>query len=93
MCVGCRGAGDRADLLRVVVQGSGSDLRAVPDPRRRMPGRGANLHPDPACLELALRRKAFGRALRAGAALDTSELEAHVAGLGAAGGSRDAGDA
>lgn len=37
----------------------------VPDPRRRLPGRGAWLHPDSACLDLAVRRRAFRRALRA----------------------------
>lgn len=36
----------------------------VVDEARRMPGRGAWLHPDPGCLELAVRRRAFGRALR-----------------------------
>jgi len=36
----------------------------VPDPARRRPGRGAHLHFDPACLALAARRRAFGRALR-----------------------------
>lgn len=36
----------------------------VPDPRGTAPGRGAHLHPTTACYELAVRRKAFGRALR-----------------------------
>lgn len=32
---------------------------------RSLPGRGAWLHPDPACLETAVKRRAFSRALRA----------------------------
>jgi predicted RNA-binding protein YlxR (DUF448 family) len=36
----------------------------VPDPRARLAGRGAWVHPDPVCLDLAVRRRAFVRALR-----------------------------
>ena len=36
----------------------------VPDPGRQLPGRGAHLHRDLGCLDLAERRKAFPRALR-----------------------------
>lgn len=36
----------------------------VPDLGGAAPGRGAHLHPDPACYELAVRRRAFTRALR-----------------------------
>jgi hypothetical protein len=45
-----------------------------PDPRRVLPGRGAHLHPEPSCLESALRRRAFGRALRITGVLDPGEL-------------------
>ncbi|KSW30222.1 DNA-binding protein [Cellulomonas sp. B6] len=64
-CVGCRGTGPRSALLRVVLAegGTGSPVLVV-DERRRMPGRGAWLHPDQRCLELAEKRRAFGRALR-----------------------------
>jgi hypothetical protein len=63
-------------LLRVVV--NGHDL--VPDPARRLPGRGASLHLDPDCLALAERRRAFGRALRAGGVqLDSTRLREYVA--------------
>jgi predicted RNA-binding protein YlxR (DUF448 family) len=48
--------------------------RLVPDPVRRLPGRGAHLHPDPVCLALALRRRAFGRALRLSGVLDTGAV-------------------
>jgi predicted RNA-binding protein YlxR (DUF448 family) len=60
----------------------------VPDPRGRLPGRGAHLHPDPECLDLAERRRAFGRALRLGGPVDLTEvrryLEAHAEGPAAA---------
>jgi len=41
-----------------------------------MPGRGAHLHPDPECLALAERRRAFGRALRADGPLDATAVQA-----------------
>src|SRR5262249_35284062 len=59
-CVGCRSRAARSDLLRIVVVGG----ELVPDVRRRLPGRGAHVHPDLACVELAERRRAFPRALR-----------------------------
>jgi predicted RNA-binding protein YlxR (DUF448 family) len=49
-----------------------------PDPRHRMPGRGAWLHPTPECFELAVRRKAFGRALRLQAPVDVSAVARHL---------------
>ena len=48
----------------------------VPDERRVLPGRGAHLHRDPACLELAERRRAFPRALRVPGPLDPAPLRA-----------------
>ncbi|MEU6560935.1 YlxR family protein [Nocardia nova] len=73
-----------ADLLRVVAQSreSGSErdaiVEVVPDPRRRLPGRGAWLHPVSSCLSMAERRRAFGRALRVSGKLDISALEHYV---------------
>jgi len=43
-----------------------------------MPGRGAWLHPTPECFELAVRRKAFGRALHLQAAVDVSAVARHL---------------
>ena len=74
-CVGCRQRATRKDLLRVVAGEQGTGHRLGPDPAGRAPGRGAHLHPAPECLELALRRRAFGRALRVQGALDSAELE------------------
>jgi len=52
--------------------------RVVTDPRLRLPGRGAWLHPTPECLDLALRRKAFGRALRVRARLELASVSAYI---------------
>ncbi|HEX6447442.1 MAG TPA: YlxR family protein [Streptosporangiales bacterium] len=73
-CVGCRGNAAKKDLLRVVVTGGG----LAPDPRGRLPGRGAYLHPALVCLELAVRRRAFPRALRVAGPLDTTRVRAYV---------------
>ncbi len=63
-CIGCRKRADKFELLRVVASDRGAGLEVVPDQARRAPGRGAHLHPSTVCLELALRRRAFSRALR-----------------------------
>ncbi|MFD2422616.1 YlxR family protein [Amycolatopsis pigmentata] len=49
--------------------------RLVADERRRLPGRGAWLHPVPDCLAKAERRRAFTRALRVPGPLDGAELK------------------
>jgi predicted RNA-binding protein YlxR (DUF448 family) len=74
MCVGCRERAAKTDLLRlVVIEGS-----VVPDPHGRLPGRGASLHPDPGCLELAERRRAFPKAFRLAGPLDLTRLREHL---------------
>jgi predicted RNA-binding protein YlxR (DUF448 family) len=50
------------------------DGTIIVDHRKRLPGRGAHVHPDPGCVELAERRKAFPRALRTTGALDLTAL-------------------
>lgn len=57
-------------------------LAVVPDPRGTAPGRGAHLHPTVACYELAVRRKAFGRALRwsGPGGLDSAAVADHISG-------------
>ena len=61
-CVGCRQRDAAGVLVRVAWDEAAGGLSF--DRRRRLGGRGAWLHPEARCLEQALRRKAFGRALR-----------------------------
>ncbi|WP_431921969.1 YlxR family protein [Amycolatopsis tucumanensis] len=73
-CVGCKKRAPVGELLRVVAL----DGRLVADTRRRLPGRGAWLHPGPECLAKAERRRAFPRALRVHGTLDAAELREHL---------------
>jgi predicted RNA-binding protein YlxR (DUF448 family) len=59
-CVGCRKIGPQRDLVRLVLV----DGVPVVDGRRRLPGRGASIHPSDACVKAAVRQGAFGRAFR-----------------------------
>jgi uncharacterized protein len=52
----------------------------VPDPLGTASGRGAHLHPTVACYELAVRRKAFGRALRISTGRVPGRLESAAVG-------------
>ncbi|WP_460946763.1 YlxR family protein [Okibacterium endophyticum] len=70
-CVGCRARAARSSLLRVVSRES----HLVVDESATLPGRGAWLHPTRECFRLALKKRAFGRALRVKTALDTHTLE------------------
>ncbi|MCX4979277.1 MULTISPECIES: YlxR family protein [unclassified Streptomyces] len=73
-CVGCRERAAKKDLLRIVaVEGE-----CVPDHRGTLPGRGSYVHPVLACLDLAVRRRAFPRALRAPGSLDMKALRHYV---------------
>jgi uncharacterized protein len=53
----------------------------VPDPEATRSGRGAHLHPTTTCYELAVRRRAFGRALRSGAGLDSGPVASYLGSL------------
>jgi predicted RNA-binding protein YlxR (DUF448 family) len=50
----------------------------VPDPSANLPGRGAWVHPTLHCVEAAVKRKAFGRALRSEIGLATDDVLATV---------------
>ena len=77
-CVGCRKRAPASSLIRFVAVARGDVLLLKADPSRRLPGRGAHLHPDPACFALAERRRAFGRALRLTGVADTGLLAEHI---------------
>ncbi|MGZ8598721.1 MAG: RNase P modulator RnpM [Actinomycetota bacterium] len=68
-CVGCRGKGPKASLVRIV---RGADGSVAIDPGGKAPGRGAYVHRDPACVEAALVKGALWRALRTGASPDAA---------------------
>ncbi|UYK39091.1 YlxR family protein [Microbacterium terricola] len=73
-CVGCRTRAPRATLLRVVA----IDSALVPDERASMPGRGAWVHHTHECVDTAISRRAFVRALRVPGPLDTQTLQDHL---------------
>jgi hypothetical protein len=64
-------------LVRVVPTGGAGQVPAlVVDPGRCLAGRGAWLHADLRCLELAERRRAFPRALRLAGPVDHDAVRA-----------------
>ncbi|HWF30982.1 MAG TPA: YlxR family protein [Solirubrobacteraceae bacterium] len=86
-CVGCGRIAPKSELLRVAaVEGDGSaSARAVLDPAKRMPGRGAYLchgaiaaQPSADCLAQATRRGGIARALRRSIAGDLALDEAKL---------------
>nr|WP_282580342.1 YlxR family protein [Nocardioides sp. InS609-2] len=81
-CIGCRERAIKSELVRIVI---GTDTvgqpAAVPDPAGTAPGRGAHLHPTIECFELAVRRRAFSRALRAREGLATTPVRDHLMSL------------
>ncbi len=81
-CIATRRRLPDTDLLRVVIdRDDPHGRRLVADPHRRLPGRGAWISPTLSALELAERKRAFKRALRTSAPVDTGQvrqyLEAH----------------
>lgn len=77
-CIGCRKRELAVELLRVVAVSMGNGLSAVAvDTAGRLPGRGAWLHVEPRCLQEAIRRRAFARALRITGSPDTSVVVEH----------------
>ncbi|MGV1029381.1 MAG: YlxR family protein [Dermatophilaceae bacterium] len=78
-CIGCRRKDSWSVLVRVVaVKDETGTTQIVPDPRQRMPGRGAWLHPSSQCFENAVRRRAFVRALRVAGAADVTAVTAYL---------------
>jgi predicted RNA-binding protein YlxR (DUF448 family) len=68
ICVGCRRGGDKRELIRIAA----GPLGVRVDLGARLPGRGAYVHPDAACLDAALARGALARALRTGLDSETA---------------------
>ena len=77
--MGCRQRAPQADLLRVVAVVGSAGYLAEPDHHQQQPGRGAYVHRRPECLDLAVRRRAFPRALRLSGPLDLAPVWAQLA--------------
>ena len=83
-CVGCRKRELAVELLRVVVVSTGNgNFAVIVDTASNLPGRGAWLHPVPKCVQQAIRRRAFTKALRIAGSPDTSAVVEHIEFLGA----------
>jgi predicted RNA-binding protein YlxR (DUF448 family) len=68
-----------AELLRVVAVSTGNgEYAVIVDSRSNLPGRGAWLHPEPHCVQQAIRRRAFTKALRIAGSPDTSAVVEHL---------------
>lgn len=78
-CIGCRERATKSELLRIVAGTDSNGRPAIcPDPDKTAAGRGAHLHPTAECYELAVRRRAFSRALRTGAGLASASVKDYV---------------
>lgn len=86
-CVGCRNKGPQSDVVRLarlihdVVDAPGDSV--VVDEKRRLPGRGVWLHPQRACLEMAVKRGTIVRGLRMSGNPDLSQIYSFTAFQGA----------
>lgn len=83
-CIATKQVMEIDQLLRCVVQKSVEDadaeggLQVVPDPGRKLPGRGAWITPTVEAWEIAVQRKAFGRALRVSANVDADPVREYI---------------
>lgn len=77
-CAGCRQRDARDALLRFSVARAAAVAagapQLVPDPKRRLPGRGVSVHPTRECVRRAAERGGFARALGAKLTLDAESL-------------------
>ncbi|MCS4489123.1 YlxR family protein [Corynebacterium sp. ES2794-CONJ1] len=75
-CIAFRTRAHDSTLLRVVLSSNKDAL--VPDPHRRLPGRGCWITPNLEAVELAEKQRAFTRSLRVSGPLDTRSLRQHI---------------
>ena len=76
--MGCRTKAAKLALLRVVVVEVQGKASLAPDPAGRLSGRGASVHLDQRCIDLAEKRRAFPRALRLDSPLDVGPVREHL---------------
>jgi len=60
-CVGCGSVIAKRELVRIV---RGEDGSVRPDPTGKRPGRGAYLHADRPCWDMAIKKKRLERSLK-----------------------------
>lgn len=69
-------------LLRCVArkntEGAEGKVQVVPDPERKLPGRGAWITPTVEAWEIAVKRRAFGRALKVSANVDADPVRDYI---------------
>ncbi|MFD5867181.1 YlxR family protein [Corynebacterium sp. NPDC060344] len=82
-CIATRTRLPEGRLLRMVARPDGDATRVIPDPRRRMPGRGAWITPTLDAWAVADKRRAFGRALKVSANADANPVREYLESLGA----------
>ncbi|APT84959.1 DNA-binding protein [Corynebacterium aquilae DSM 44791] len=75
-CIARRRRYPASQLLRVVVDTESGQL--VPDPRRRLPGRGCWIEPTVEAVKGALKRRAFERALKVSAPADAGRVRQYI---------------
>ncbi|WP_245532942.1 YlxR family protein [Corynebacterium ulceribovis] len=78
MCIATRQRRPESELLRIVAENRDDSVIAVPDPQRRLPGRGAWLTPTIEAWEIAQQRRAFSRALKVSAKVDANPVRIHI---------------
>lgn len=78
-CIATRTRHPESELLRVALDPKDPSRSVVlADPARRLPGRGAWLVPTLEAFKLAEDKRAFGRALRASATVDTTKVREYL---------------
>ena len=82
-CIATRTRKPEGHLLRMVARLDGGAPRILPDPRRRLPGRGAWITPTLEAWATAEKRRAFGRALKVSANADANPVREYLESLAA----------
>lgn len=67
-CIGCNTKFDKENVLRFVADYDGN---LIPDINRKLPGRGASVCLDEACVKAAIKKKAFVRQLKSKSEAET----------------------
>lgn len=82
-CIATRTRKPEGQLLRMVAHLEEGAPRILPDPRRRLPGRGAWITPTLDAWAAAEKRRAFGRALKVSANADANPVREYLESLAA----------